>query len=54
MEIQNFKLTSATMELIFNYLIDRPYKEVAQIINQMQLDIHNQNKEELIEDKKEN
>lgn len=54
MEIQDFKLTNATMELLFNYLIDKPYKEVVQIISKMQEDIQNCNKEELIEDKKEN
>ena len=53
MEIKNFKLTSATMELIFNYLIDKPYKEVAQIINQIQTDIQNGNKVDKTEEVKE-
>lgn len=44
METQDFKLSNATMELIFNYLIDKPYKEVVQIISKMQEDIQNYNK----------
>lgn len=44
METQDFKLTNATMELLFNYLIDRPYKEVVKIISKMQEDIQNSNK----------
>ena len=44
METQEFKLTNATMELLFNYLIDRPYKEVAELIARMQTDVQNNTK----------
>lgn len=44
METQEFKLTNATMELLFNYLIDRPYKEVAELIARMQTDVQNDTK----------
>lgn len=53
METQYLKLTNATMELLFNYLIDRPYKEVAQLINQIQTDIQNSNKVDKTEEVKE-
>ena len=46
MEKQILKLNSQTINAIFNYLVSKPYSEVAQIINQLQEDIQTNNKEE--------
>lgn len=43
MEIQEYKLNNKTIESIFNYLIMHPYKDVAGIIEQIQMDIQNNN-----------
>lgn len=44
METQEYKLSNKTIEAIFNYLIAQPYKDVAGIIEQMQMDLQNNNK----------
>lgn len=44
METQEYKLINKTIEAIFNYLIAQPYKDVAGIIEQMQMDLQNNNK----------
>lgn len=44
METQEYKLSDKTIEALFNYLIAQPYKDVAGIIEQMQMDLQSNNK----------
>lgn len=44
MENQILKLNSQTINAVFNYLVSKPYSEVAQIINAIQTDIQTNNK----------
>lgn len=44
METQEYKLSNKTIEAIFNYLIMQPYKDVAVIIEQIQMDVQSNNK----------
>lgn len=44
METQEYKLNNKTIEAVFNYLIMQPYKDVAGIIEQIQMDVQNNNK----------
>jgi hypothetical protein len=45
MEEKQFVINNATLELIMEYLISRPFKEVAMIIRQIELNAKEYNSE---------
>lgn len=48
MENKTIKLNETTINHVFNYLITKPYNEVAQLINSLQQDVSENNR---VEDK---